>query len=345
MGRINVGFWKGIITGSKVDVVPNPGTADYILIRFKLSVARPDRDAGDGELTKERLTGILRQETLLVMVHRNDNPSLFDRILEENWRPGDGIFIKGKLTAKTFTKKNTGCPRGHVNRERSPITYVTPVFAERVASFGSDADSETHSRKLRFLSENREVSNNIISSGFLASDPRKIKTKDGLVGISFPYALDRKYFQASDPETRSDVLFVKVYGEQALEDRKRLKHRSEIGIEGFVQMRPVRRKAVCREKLLDENGDYILDELGQPVICGEHYTWEDRIWEIVPYVSGIDYHRDCRTDEEIAMLEAQEAEKRPTVLLTGTGVNPDEMSPQEFDAHLDEFYKGTVSEF
>ena len=49
--------------------------------------------------------------------------------------------------------------------------------------------------------------------------------------------------------------------------------------------------------------------------------------------------------EEIAMLEAQEAEKRPTVLLTGTGVNPDEMSPQEFDAHLDEFYKGTVSEF
>lgn len=343
MGRINICIFAGIITGAKVDVVPAPGTDIYTLIRFNLSVVRPDRDAGDGEFAKEKVTGILRQETLLVMIYRKNTPALFDKILEEHWAPGDAILIKGTLTAKTFTKKNHGCPNGHTNREKSPLTFITPIDSWRVDSFGNSSEQECYSKKLKFLSDHREISNNLVLGGFLASDPRKVKSKDGVVGISFPFAMDRKYFQASDPETRSDVLFVKAYGEQALnEDRLRLKHKSELTIEGFMQMRPVKRRSICREPLLDENGDYILDELGNPMVCGEHYTWEDKIWEVVPFISGIDYHRDCRTDEEIEALIAEENERHPKVVLTGTGVNPDEMSQQDLDVRLDEFYNGTT---
>lgn len=224
---------------------------------------------------------------------RHDRPLIMSaepEILEkmQTWRANDIVFIKGTVACKSIPKSSV-CPneecitdpnhpeiRTKNKIEDGSLVYVNPIFVEKRTHFEDSKDCEA------YLVENREISNQVYVIGTLCREPKKFKTKKGLVVTQYQIALNRKFRIRSDtPEIKTDYPWVKSYGDTAIEDKMRLDVGSVVAIDGVLQARRVTRKCTCAN-------------------CGMEYNWEDKAMEIVPY--EVEYMRDYKTDEDLQTI-------------------------------------------
>ena len=82
--------------------------------------------------------------------------------------------------------------------------------------------------------------------------------------------MNRKFrIQTDPPEIKTDYPWVKSYGENAKEDKNRLRVGSEVYIDGCLQARSVQRHAFCGQAC-DEKGKVLFYEGGEPVMILEN---------------------------------------------------------------------------
>lgn len=268
MARHNLVFLLGTIVKEPM-IQKDKDTGEPKLAIAYLNVIRGYRDIGDRRI-------FAKYDTPCIMTKE---PELIREI--DSWKKNDVIEVKGVVATARILKSSVCSHCGTKNRKEGTLVYVNPFFAKKRQHL---ADEEAC---MHFLSENREVSNQIFVFGTLVRDPKKLLTKSGLVVTQYQIALNRKYRIRTDPpEIKSDYPWVKAYGDNAISDHERLMVGSEIFVDGCLQERGVQRKSTCAS-------------------CGEEYEWRDRALEIVPYAT--EYVGRFRSDEEV------EEEKRKRI--------------------------------
>ncbi len=261
---------------------PDSGQNKFLGVMY-LDVCRGRRTVGDGiSYTKHDS----------VMVTTFDEEYVCQM---EQCHKNDIVLVKGVLTSGKV-KKAAPCPicqetggAGAKEIAEGIIVYVTPQHIKIVASYDEKIPAKTD------IAENKEISNLVMLSGTLLKDPKLIKTKAGLQITQYPLISNRKYkIRMDDPDTKTDYLIVKSYGEQAIDDKTFLKFQSEIQIDGFLQTRVVTRRRKCP-------------------CCGEFYSWRDNSSEVVPY--SVEHIKNVRTEEEIEELTKMNIEMYKNRLL------------------------------
>lgn len=129
--------------------------------------------------------------------------------------------------------------------------------------------------------------------GCLGRDPKRLalsgKTGRQVVVCQYPVVLNRLVYVPSDPaEKTNDYPWVKSYGKHCDTDYFRLRKSSAVYIDGFLQVRKLRRHAKCD-------------------CCGQLYDWQDVTMEIVPY--EVEYLQNFRTEEEAEKIQAERREQ------------------------------------
>ena len=146
---------------------------------------------------------------------------------------------------------------------------------------------------MEYLEEHREVSNRMLAFGTLCREPSKHRDKTGPAYAQYQVAINRNFRIKSDPpELRTDYPWVKSYGQNAVRDLQGLHVGSEIFTDCFLQIRKIRRRAVCGQRY-EENGKALFHPDGTPVMyvsedgspsgCGKVTEWNDQAVEMVPY--------------------------------------------------------------
>ena len=262
MSRHNLTFLLGSVLKPPLIELDDEGNYKYGMCT--INVVRGYRDAGD---------------------HKNfmksDNPIIITRdasVLKEieTWQENDIVFVKGVIAAKTIQKGSFCQHCGGRNSAEGTLVYVNPIYAEKRVHLNTQEEA------LKYLSEHREISNQVYILGTLCRDPKKITPKEGLIVTQYQIALNRKYFIRSDPPSiKADYPWVKSYGQNAVDDKERLHVGSKVFIDGCLQARSVQKHAVC-------------------IHCGEKYDWKDRAMEIVPYETEYicDYYTDTDIEEK-----------------------------------------------
>jgi len=188
----------------------------------------------------------------------------------------DMVDIKGVISTKNMKKSST-CPFcGKKNYVEGTLTYVTPLSVIKVNAVKDENEG------FSLLKQRWEVSNELIIIGYLCRDPEYYEDEKHISYAHYPLAVNRRYHIREDADDRkTDYPWVKTYGKQALDDSQRLKKGSMISINGAVQMREIERATICSE-------------------CGENYTWNETVSEIVPYYIGYldDSYKEGFADEE-----------------------------------------------
>ena len=286
MARLNVVMLKGAVAREPHVSISPDGKKGYAIVY--VNVMRGYRDVGDGALFV-----------------RTDNPLIMTRdmkCVEEiaTWHTYDIVDIKGMLATRTIAKQSY-CTYCHtINSAQGMLVYVYPTYAKKVCHLESAKECK------QYISECREVSNQIYITGTLIKKPQQIKTKSGLVITQYPIKTYRKIMiRSDDPEIRADYPWVKGYGAIAENDFKRLDVGSEVLEDGFLQVRSVLRHTICGA-VYNQDGKVEADENGIPRMrkkpngktegCGRMYDWEDRATEIVPY--AVEYTGEYKGDEE-----------------------------------------------
>lgn len=224
----------------------------------------------------------------------------------ETWTECDIVDVYGNFTTKNLNKSSycTHCEENGImtkNSSAGVMAYTNPIFAEKIK------DCETRREALEYLSAHKEISNKITFMGHLTREPKKIKTKRGVTVTQYQIAANRKYRIKTDaPENKTDYPWVKSYGDNAIEDKKRLTTGSLVLLDGIIQARTVYRTTTCS-------------------CCGKEYKWQDKTMEIVPYTT--EYLTGFRTDEEIAKMDNDNFHARLNNIY---GINQyDEVSEEE----------------
>ena len=298
MARENLAFLRGAVV--KEPVVIRDDNGDYLYALATINVGRARRKVGDN-----------------LRYMRCDNPPIMTRDEEcikqmELWKPNDIVDVKGVISSKNIAKASHCSSCGVKNAAPGTLVFINPIHVEVIRS------CETEKEALDYIVANGEISNQVFLFGTLCRDPKMIRPKKGLIVTQYQIAMNRKYRIATDPpEIKTDYPWVKSYGENAIEDHKRLHVGSEVFIDGFLQARSVNRKAICGV-IYDEKGDVItddngvplsqVDERGEPIGCGTKYEWKDRAMEIVPY--DTEYIGDYYSDEEIEEIEEARKEQQ-----------------------------------
>lgn len=262
-----------------------------------IAVSRADRDTGDG-----------------VRYMKLDNPMIMTRdekIMAEidTWQSNDTVHVKGVLACKKIRKVSRCAFCNAKNVVDGTLVYVNPIYARKLGHVDSEAEM------MKFLTDNREISNQAYIFGTLCRDPKKIKNSKGMRVVQYQIAMNRKFKIKEDPpEIKADYPWVKCYGANAEEDKKHLKIGSEIFVDGLLQTRSVQRKAVCGQ-VTGDDGEPVRGEDGKLLIrknpdgtkdgCGATYNWKDRATEIVPY--DTEYLNGYLTDEDILEIEENKA--------------------------------------
>lgn len=190
------------------------------------------------------------------------------------WQKNDMVFIKGVITAKRITKKTICGHCGTENDIPTNLTYVTPIFAEKRASYGEDKLAA-----IEDLVQHREISNQVMVFGTVLRDPRLVTTAAKKQFVKYPLAMNRKfYIRSDDPSIRTDYPWVVAYGEQGRDDAAYIHFQSEVLVDGVLQGRKAHRKSTC-------------------ACCNNVYAWDENRTEIVPY--AVEYLTNFRTPEEV----------------------------------------------
>lgn len=243
MAKLNLTFIKGSVIKTATKVHPN-GVEECIAV---IGIIRGYRYIGDN---LERI--------------KIDKPVIMSRRLEivsemKSWNVNTIVSIKGALATRRMMKSSI-CPEcGNMNTFEGTLEYIEPIFVEK------HFEAEDKDTALSYLHEIREVSNQVYVMGNLATNPKKISPKKGLIVTQYMIGVDRKYTVREDPpDIRSDFPWIKSYGQNAINDREFLHQGSLVLIDGCLQARNVNRKSVCGA-------------------CSAMYGWKDRALEVVPY--------------------------------------------------------------
>lgn len=275
MARHNeIHFERAAVSAEPQIVLDSEG--NYVYGMCYVTVVRGYRPVGDGK-------DYPKADHPLIMTRE---PELLDKMKE--WHVNDIVDVYGNIATapmkKTSFCPNLDCiqdPRHPEKRTKNGVdgilVYVNPLYVDKIMHL------ESKNACMEYLSEHREVSNKATILGQLCREPKKLKTKAGLIVTQYQVALNRTYRVRTDlPENRTDYPWVKSYGENAIEDKMRLHTGSVVLIDGTVQARKVPRKVTCS-------------------CCGQEYDWEDRAMEIVPYVTEY-MPSTFYTDEDIEKM-------------------------------------------
>lgn len=274
MARLNNTTLTGIVI-SEPKISRDPETGDYNHAMVPIRVIRSARNAQDGKTYAVFSDPIIytREE---------------DQIREiDTWCLNDIVQVEG-MFATALMNKSSFCEHcGEKNRTTGSFAYVQPIFMRVLHSYESYDDA------LKELRLWREHSNRFQGIGHLGKEPKRLvlqsKRGKNIVVCQYPMVLNRLYYVPSDPaEKTNDYPWVKSYGKHCDEDYFRLQKGSGLLLDGFLQVRYVRRHAVCQH-------------------CGEAYDWKDSTMEIVPY--EVEYLSNCRSQEEADLLQAKRREQ------------------------------------
>lgn len=263
-------------------------------IKVVMGVIRGYRNVGDG-----------REKVKIdhpIIMSRNK-----DMIYEmATWSRNDIVEVKGAITSRTLNKQSI-CPFcKQINVTEGLSVYIEPIFVEKIFKLENDAAS------IQYLNTIREVSNEAKVFGNLCRDPKKVKIKNGPTVTQYPLAVPRKYTIREDPPSvDTDFPWVKVYGQNAIDDRNRLKINSTVFIDGLIQTRSINRKADCQ-------------------FCSKRYEWKDRALELIPYET--EYISNYYTEDEAVENEKKRKEQRLKSLgLDKFMFNPNSMEYDDYD--------------
>ena len=251
-----------------------------------LRVIRGPRDVGD----KRRYVKV---ESPIIMTN---NENLIHEM--ETWEENDMVYVKGTIASKNIMKSSI-CPHcGSKNKKEGQLVFVLPIFAKKVKH------CESKEECMEELMNKREISDIALIIASVCREPKMLKTDAGLIITQYQVALNRKYRVQNDPpEIKTDYPWVKSYGANAREDKKRLRIGSVAFYDGYLQARVVHRTTKCE-------------------ICQEFYNWDDKAMEIVPYET--EYMKNCKTDEEIAQEAMEKLNKiKAQFSQDGTGEDDD----------------------
>ena len=280
MARQNLAFLLGAVMKEPVIQVDDATGEPVYGICF-VRVVRGFRETGDHKKMK------------------SDHPVIMSRepaILREmsTWRANDIVHIKGVIAAKAIEKGSYCRHCGQKNRFEGTLVYINPVYARM------ECHLDTEDECFQFLTKNREVSNQVYLFGTVMAQPKKLKPKEGLTVTQYPVAINRKYRIRTDPpEIKTDVPWVKSYGENATHDAERLHTGSQIFIDGCLQARNVSRRNSCTS-------------------CGEKYDWRDRAMEVVPY--EVEYIANFYSDDEVLARKTESLAERSRAILEEIGI-------------------------
>lgn len=127
---------------------------------------------------------------------------------------------------------------------------------------------------MELLNQRNEVSNVIALIGNLCGEPESYQD-DTTHRTNTQYQLaSNRLVRLHDghEEEETDYPWIKTFGQQAMEDSKRLHKGSMVYISGSLQTREIARNVVC------EN-------------CGKEYSYKDTVMEITPY--HVEYLANC----------------------------------------------------
>lgn len=230
----------------------------------------------DGEVTKAIISVLILRRP--IKAQGFDNKLYFDCpvILSRNpdiikvikgLQKNDMIDIRGVFSTKEVIKTST-CPIcGGKNEVPGTLTYITPLFIKK----NDVAKDDAHA--LELLKERSEISNIINVIGYVCQEPEFYVDANNKSYAQYPLAVNRRYHIKEDPESKkTDYPWIKTFGLQACDDSKCLHIGSSVYINGALQSRSIERHSICPD-------------------CGEDYTWNDSVTEIVPYYIG--YLANC----------------------------------------------------
>ena len=227
---------------------------DIVLGMCYIQVVRGVRDARDGQ-------HYIKYDKPLVMSREKE---ILDKMA--NWKKNDIVQVKGMIVTKQL-KKASYCPYctdeagdATKNAVQGNLVYINPIHVTTIRSYGEDKKAA-----IEDILANREISNQVYVYGTLINDPKLFITKSKLRVTQYQIALNRHFrIRTDDANIKTDWPWVKTYGEQAVEDKLRLRQSSDVVIDGYLQARTVQRGTVCK-------------------CCQKQYRWKDTCMEIVPF--------------------------------------------------------------
>ncbi len=307
MARQNLVILHGFLFEDPIIMQNEAGESYYASAR--VIVSRGVRPTGDGKNHLKCESILVLTQDKHVIREMESHKDAFGN-LQPAWKQHDIVEIKGMLTERTIQKSSV-CPHCKKRNTRpGSLVFVNPVFARRRGRF------ETREECIKYLDDEREVSNLAFVVGDLCRDPSQVTPKEGITFTQYQIAINRKYHIREDaPNITTDFPWVKSYGDNGILDLQRLHVGSSVLIDGFLQSRSVLRHAVCGQQL-DEKGRALFDSDGKPVMahdlfgeetgCGGKYDWIDRATELVPYAT--EYLENYYSEEEAAENERKHQE-------------------------------------
>ena len=295
-------------------------------------VVRGFRDARDG-------VKYIKHDYPLILTKDEE---IMNQMLE--WRQNDIVLIKGVLVSKDIIKEsrctNPECKDpdgkgGTKNSFKGTVLFINPIWTMKIQSFGEspkekqldengrEKPDENKKAAIKFLVDNRELSNQAYFIGTVVKEPTLFKTKKGTTVGQYQVCINRKYhIRSDDPSIRRDWPYIKSYGDQAIEDKLRLKLGTDVYIDGFVQARRITRRIKCK-------------------CCGKIYTWPDHAMEIVPF--AVEYGKGTyRTDKDIAAEKKASVEDLRQQLFDG--LIKDKVTKEEKENISDDIDKSSVDD-
>ena len=275
MARINRVFLRGAVL--KPPQVAKSGD-QFIYARVYVTVVRSGRGAADRDGLVCDVPLIMTRDTACIREI-------------ETWGVNDIVSIKGVFASRRI-KKSSFCKSCGIKIQiPGVIMYINPIFCEKICHLESESEC------MQYLEDHRDVSNLMLTFGTLCREPSKHKDKTGSAYAQYQVALNRIFRIKSDPpELRTDYLWIKSYGKNAAMDLQNLHVGSEIFTDCFLQVRKIRRRALCGQEY-EENGKPLFYPDGKPVMksggdgdpagCGKMTEWNDHAIEMVPY--GTEY--------------------------------------------------------
>ena len=271
MARINRVFLRGAIL--KPPQVAKDGD-QLIYARVYVSVVRSSRTEGSRDDLVCDVPLVMTRETKCIKEI-------------ESWEVNDIVSIKGVLASRRVKKSSFCKSCGIKVQVPGVIMYIAPVFCEKICHLESESEC------MDYLDKHRDVSNQMLAFGTLCREPSKHRDKTGPAYAQYQLALNRSFRIKSDPpDLRADYPWVKSYGDNARRDLQSLHVGSEVFTDCFLQVRKIKRRAVCGQQY-DENGKALFTPDGTPVMitdengrlsgCGETTEWDEQAVEMVPY--------------------------------------------------------------
>jgi len=215
------------------------------------------------------IIGNKRTDEILVHSRNNDLIRNHIRDLEKN----DIVFVKGILSSHHVKEKSI-CP--NCNEPKKGTTFhVEPIDIYKIRH----ADSDEEAKKI--IEDHEDAGNHIIVDGtvcYIKELWLPDEEREGTARLEFQIASNRKQrIEEDDDDKRSDYIWVKAFGSDAIDYADLLYIGSEISINGSIQSRTFEETVECPN-------------------CGSMYHQIQRTIEIIPYY--IVPIKNCNVEEE-----------------------------------------------